>query len=282
MRRLALAGLLMLPIGLGTGMLVSSAHGAGEPLFHDSGTIIFNFVSVGNTSEPQSVTIGNAGEGELVITGIDVSNSKDFSIVGNQCTGMSLSAGQSCSLAVVFHPTVVGTRFGSLVVTSTRSACKNYVAMAGSGTKAQAPAIANAADCIVPGPPVPGKTVVVPGQTTTTEAPAAGFVPEADTLQLVSPPKCVHGRSIQLDLHTSKADQIIEAQIYINGHLDKVVRESSVSIVSTDLPHKPRRRYRVQVIASLATGGTLGLTRYFAVCRREPPPRTPRSGSKSR
>jgi len=268
MRRLALAVLLMLPVGLGVGMLVSSAHGAGEPLFHDSGTVIFNFVSVGSTSEPQSVTIGNAGEGELEITGVDVSNGKDFSIVGDGCTGMSLSAGQSCSLAVVFHPAVVGTRFGSLVITSTRSACKNYVAMAGSGTKTQAPTTANAADCIVSGPPVPGKTVVVPGQTTTTEAPAAGSVLEADILQLVSPPKCVHGRDIRLDLHTSKADQIVEAQIYINGHLDKVVRESSVSIVSSDLPHKPRSRYRVQVIASLATGGTLGLTRYFETCHR--------------
>jgi Abnormal spindle-like microcephaly-assoc'd, ASPM-SPD-2-Hydin len=271
MRHLVLVYLLMLPIGLGLSLPASSAdaQGSGEPLFHDSGTVIFNFVSVGSISEAQSVTISNAGEGKLVITAIEASDTRDFSIVTDGCIGMALSSGQACTLSVVFHPAVVGTRYGSLEITSTRSACKNYVAMAGSGTKTQAPAAANAADCIVSGPPIPGKTVIVPGQTTTTQVPATPQS-EADALQLVSPPKCVYGRHIRLDLHTSKADQIVAADIYINGHLDKVVREQSVSIVSSDLPHRQLRRYRVQVLANIAAGGTLGLTRYFSSCRRTP------------
>lgn len=272
---MAIAGLPILFIGVAglvLGLLVASASGAGsgEPLFHDSGTVIFNFVAVGTTSQPQTVTISNAGEGELEITGVAVSNSKDFSVSTDECTGESLGANQTCTVSVVFHPYEVGTRFGSLEITTTRSACKNYVAMAGSGTKAQAPTTANAADCVVPGPPVPGKTVIVPGQNTTTEVPGGtgSAATESDVLQFVAPPKCVlSGHRIRLDLHTSKADEIVAARVYINGHLDNVARYPNITTVVTRLPHNRLRRYRVQVVAGIATGGTLGLTRYFYVCR---------------
>jgi len=261
-----------LPVGAGLGLLVSSASGAGsgEPVFEDSGPVIFNFVPVGSESEAKSVTIRNSGEGALEITSAEVSVKKDFSIVTDGCSGMSLSSGQSCTVSVVFHPAAVGTLFGSLVVSSSRGVCKNYVALAGSGTKTQAPATAIAASC-----GVPSETVIVPGQTVTAKTPVG--VPntnttpqfEADTLQIVSPPRCVvSGRHLRLYLRTSKAEPILLALVYINGHLDLVARGQNLSVVTVELPHKPRLRYRVQVVANTATSPTLGLTRYFEACHR--------------
>jgi len=271
-RHLILAGLLSLAGGGGLALLVSSASGAGsgEPVFGDSGPVIFNFVPVGGESEAKSETIGNKGEGVLEITSIGVIDKKDFSIAIDGCTGMSLSSGQTCTVSVVFHPVVVGTRVSSLIISSSHYTCKNYVALAGSGTKAQAPATANAASC-----GVPDETITVPGQTVTAKTPVS--VPntnttpqfEADTLQIVSPPRCVvSGRHLRLYLRTSKAEPIIVALVYINGHLDLAGHGQDLSVVSVQLPHKPRPRYRVQVIANTATSPTLGLTRYFEACHR--------------
>ena len=138
--------------------------------------------------------------------------------------------------------------------------------------KPQAPATARAANC-----GVPSETITVPGQTVTAKTPVS--VPntntnttpqsEADTLQIVSPPRCVvSGRHLRLYLRTSKAEPIVLALVYVNGHLDLAARGQNLSVVSVQLPHKPRPRYRVQVLANTATSPTLGLTRYFEACRQ--------------
>lgn len=270
-RHLTLAGLLSIVGGCGLGLLVSSAsgQGPGEPLFGDSGPVIFDFVPVGGESEAKSETISNAGEGVLEITGTGVTDKRDFSIAADGCTGMSLSSGQTCTLSVVFHPAVVGTLFGSLVVSSSHGACKNYVPLAGSGTETQAPATASAASC-----GAPGGTGTAPGQTVTVKAPTStpGMTSqsEADTLQIVSPPRCVvAGRHLRLYLRTSKAEPIVLALVYINGHLDLAARGQNLSVVSVQLPHKSLPRYRVQVVANTATSPTLGLIRYFEACRQQ-------------
>jgi hypothetical protein len=271
-RHLILTGLLFLAGGGGLALLVSSASGqaSGEPLFHDSGPIVFNFVTVGEVSEPESVTISNDGEGNLEITSVVVSASvsKDFSIAADQCTGTSLSAGQSCMVSVIFSPIKVGTLLGSLVISDTRATCKNYVSLAGSGTATSPSTTAKAADCEVPGATitVPGPIVTVPGQTVTVHAPTPPL--ETDALQLVSPPQCVSGRHISMYIRTSRADQIKMARVYINGHLAKTASSpGSPSILVVDLRGKPLHRYRVQVIANIATGPALGFTRYFTACR---------------
>jgi hypothetical protein len=253
-------------------------------VFHDSGPLIFNFVKVGESSAPKTATITNDGSGQLEITGVEVPN-HDFIVQADGCEGASLSSGQSCTVSVVFAPHIAGTRLSSIVFHEVRGACTDYVSLAGSGTDAaaSASAIAHAANCIVStststvGGPTQVITAPGPGQKEDVETPgAAGPASEGDILQFVTPPKCViSGRHIRLDLHTSKADQIVAARVYINGHLDKAIRDPSISIVIVDLPHNHLRRYRVQVIANIAPGGTLGLTRYFSVC---PPP--PKHGSK--
>jgi hypothetical protein len=270
-RHLVLAGLLSLAGGGGLALLVSSASGAGpgEPVVKDSGPVIFDFVPVGGESEAESETIGNGGEGVLEITGTEVTNKRDFSITADRCTGMSLSSGQACTVSMVFHPVVVGTRFASLVISSA-GGCKSYAALAGSGTQAQAPATANAAKC-----GVPTETVTVPGSSVTVKAPGnvPGTTPqsEPDILQIVSPPRCaLSGRHLRLYLHTSKGEPIVAARVFVNGHFDKAVSGKNLSIVVVDLPRVPRPRYRVQVLANVPAGPTLGLTRYFEACPRRP------------
>jgi hypothetical protein len=273
-RHLVLAGLLSLVGGGGLGLLVASAsgQGSGEPLFQDNGPIVFNFVQVGSTSETKSVTISNAGEGELEITSAEVSASKDFSIVADGCIDTSLAAGQSCAVSLVFHPAAAGTRVGSLVIGDSHDTCKNYVNLAGSGTETKASSTVKAAACVVSGSTttLPGKTVTSPGQTAVAVQAPTPPLPEVDTLQLVSPPRCVSGRHISMRLRTSKAESIVLARVYINGHLVETARSHDLSVVVADLPGKPLRRYRVQVVVGIAIGRTLGLTHYFATCSQRP------------
>jgi hypothetical protein len=249
-------------------LAVASANGqgsgSGQPLFHDSGSVVFNFVSVGSTSEAKSVTIGNAGEGSLAIVKVGVSAGKDFSLSSDACTGKALSAGQTCTVSVVFHPSAAGTRLGSLVIEDARGECKNYVALAGSGTETQAPALANVADCAVP-----GQTVTLPGQEAPGKVPAGqSSAPqsEADVLQIVSPPRCIANRRFRMRLRTSKAERIVLARVYVNGHPRKTAHGHSLGVVAVDLHSRSLRRYRLQIVVSTATGHMLGLTRYFTSC----------------
>ena len=67
---------------------------------------------VGAVSAPVTVTMTNAGG--LPLTGIGTAVSGDFSVV-DSCGG-TLAAGATCSFAVTFAPTAVGSRTGSLIV----------------------------------------------------------------------------------------------------------------------------------------------------------------------
>jgi hypothetical protein len=284
MRHVVFAGLLSVVAGGGLAWLVSSASGAGSglPLFHSGGAVIFNFVPQGTTSETKSATISNTGEGTLEITGVELpaSSKSNFSIVTDGCTGTSLSAGQSCTVSVVFHPDAVGTLLGDLVITDARDECGNYVPLVGSGTEAQAENTARVADCIVPGATitvpgktvtVPGKTVTVPGKTVTIKVPTKTPRSEVDALQMISPSRCLSGRDIserhfRLYLRSSKDEDIVLAWIYVNGRLASMAHGRSLVFVGVDLLGKPRHGYSVQVIANTATGRTLGLSHYFVAC----------------
>jgi hypothetical protein len=251
------------------------------PLFHSSGVVIFNFVPVGSTSEAKSATISNAGEGALEITGAEISaaSQKNFSIVSDGCIGISLGAGQSCTVSLAFHPSAADTEVGALVIADARDVCANYIALAGSGTETEAPTTAKSADCIVPGPTItlpgkvitaPAKVVTVPGKTVTIKAPVRppSTTPgsDVDLLQFVSPPRCVSGRHISLHLRTSKAERIVLARAHVNGRLAGGAHGHSVSVVTAGLRGKPVDRYLVRVVASIASGKTLSSTHYFVSC----------------
>jgi unsaturated rhamnogalacturonyl hydrolase len=71
----------------------------------------FGNQAVGTTSAPQTVTVANQGNTLLSITKILVTG--NFSIQATTC-GVSLAAGATCTVTIVFHPLGTGNRSGNL------------------------------------------------------------------------------------------------------------------------------------------------------------------------
>ena len=90
----------------------------------------FGSISVGGTSEAKAVMIRN--EGTLQAAGLDVEISGDgFERMGGTC-GATLAAGTSCMQPVVFKPTSVGPKTGTLIAAVTGSPTVT-VELAGNG-----------------------------------------------------------------------------------------------------------------------------------------------------
>jgi hypothetical protein len=81
--------------------------------------IPFGTISQGRSSD-QTVTISNAGTGDLAIGSIASSNPLQvpFSIVSDGCSNRTLSAGSSCDLTVRFAPAKIGTYTDSFDIPS--------------------------------------------------------------------------------------------------------------------------------------------------------------------
>jgi hypothetical protein len=76
---------------------------------------------IGATSAPQLFTVRNGGGGvtgalSLVITGTAASA---FALTNDNCTGVTLSGGSTCTVSVTFSPTVPGTNSATLIATAT-------------------------------------------------------------------------------------------------------------------------------------------------------------------
>ena len=81
-------------------------------------------------SNSQTVTLSNTGQGVLLINSVTATG--DFSIDSNNCQG-SLAANSSCTLSVVFTPTVVGPRTGTLTFSDWASGSPQTVNLSGTG-----------------------------------------------------------------------------------------------------------------------------------------------------
>jgi len=93
------------------------------------GPTLLNFgsVSVGSTSEPQTITLTNNGDGPMAITGAIAS--AGFSLT-NSC-GNTLAQRASCTLSVTFAPTNAGPVVGTLTVSDNAPRGKQVVALSG-------------------------------------------------------------------------------------------------------------------------------------------------------
>jgi hypothetical protein len=236
------------------------AQGSGEPSFTFSGPIVFGFVPVGSTSAPMSVVVSNTGGGKLDITGVAAEDTDphpndphDFSISSDGCTGASLGTGQSCTVAVVFHPVKEGTRVGALAFTDNRTPCGNYVTLAGSALSA--PATATVADCVPAATTNPSPAVT----------PRSGVKSER-VAHLGSTAKCTSRRVIQVHLNTISGDRVTIAKVYIDQKLANVVHGSNVRVVAVDLRGCPKARYEVQLVLHTTKGHTLETRRAFLTC----------------
>ena len=87
---------------------------------------------VGQSSSAMAVTMTNTGHATLTISHISISG--DFSET-NTC-GASLSAGQNCSISVIFTPTALGSRSGAVTIADNASNSPQMVPLSGTGVSA--------------------------------------------------------------------------------------------------------------------------------------------------
>jgi FG-GAP-like repeat/Abnormal spindle-like microcephaly-assoc'd, ASPM-SPD-2-Hydin len=95
-------------------------------------SVTFAAQSIGTSSAGQVVSLTNSGTLALTISSITVAG--DFA-QSNTC-GTNLAAGASCSITVVFTPTVAGTREGTVSIVDNAPGSPQTVALSGSGQTA--------------------------------------------------------------------------------------------------------------------------------------------------
>lgn len=98
-------------------------------------SLSFAAQTVGSPSAGQTVVLSNTGGAALTFTGI--AGSGDFGVTNN-CGG-GLGAGGSCSLNVIFAPTVIGARSGSIIINSNAVGSPTSLSLTGSGRSPNAP-----------------------------------------------------------------------------------------------------------------------------------------------
>lgn len=76
----------------------------------------FGVLNAGTTSEPQTFTLRNSGNGPLAVGAVTRSglDAERFSIAADSCSNTTVAAGASCAVAVVFAPETSGWRTASL------------------------------------------------------------------------------------------------------------------------------------------------------------------------
>jgi trimeric autotransporter adhesin len=89
----------------------------------------------------QTVSLTNTGSAALVLSSLRVSglNAAEFTLSGTCAAALSVAPGQSCTMAVQFLPTAVGTRTASLQLSSNASAVT--ISLTGLAAPAPAPAV---------------------------------------------------------------------------------------------------------------------------------------------
>src|SRR6266478_4715886 len=107
-----------------------SGSGAFPVVGLSSTQMTFTSQQVNTFSSPQSILLTNTGSVPLTIS--NISTAGDFSQTNN--CGTVVAAGASCTLSVIFGPTVVGTSNGTLSITDNAGNSPQTVSLTGSAT----------------------------------------------------------------------------------------------------------------------------------------------------
>jgi hypothetical protein len=90
-------------------------------------SLLFASQAVGTVSAPQTITLTNSGNGQLSVTGVQVTG--DFSQTNN-CSTVAANGG-SCIVQVTFAPTATGSRTGTLVFTDSAPNSPQTISLSG-------------------------------------------------------------------------------------------------------------------------------------------------------
>jgi hypothetical protein len=105
-------------------------------IYVDPDSVSFGSVTMG-ASATDTVTVTNMGSEDLVMKDLGFlgSNTLDFAIREDNCSGKTLKAQESCSTEIIFSPLSKGTRSAYLSIPSNDSDFENfYVPLSGEGT----------------------------------------------------------------------------------------------------------------------------------------------------
>jgi Putative Ig domain/Abnormal spindle-like microcephaly-assoc'd, ASPM-SPD-2-Hydin len=99
-------------------------------------SLTFAAQAIGTTSASQSITVSNTGNAPLFINSAATrgANPLDFTQVSDGCSGVTLSAGTSCSVSITFSPTASGARSATFILTDNAAGSPQTVPISGSGT----------------------------------------------------------------------------------------------------------------------------------------------------
>jgi hypothetical protein len=97
--------------------------------------------AVGTTSVAQTVTLTNTGTASQFINGVSIlgADQLDFNRTSDQCIGLPVAAGASCTITIVFNPTATGTRTATLTVLDNNFNSTQTVSLTGTGTSVTGP-----------------------------------------------------------------------------------------------------------------------------------------------
>jgi hypothetical protein len=103
--------------------------------------VTYGAQAVGSTSTAQTVTLTNTGTASLFINSVSIlgANQLDFNRTNDQCVGVPVAAGASCTIAIVFNPTATGTRTATLTVLDNNFNSTQTVNLTGTGTSVNGP-----------------------------------------------------------------------------------------------------------------------------------------------
>lgn len=101
-------------------------------------SLAFTTQAVGTTSAPQSITVTNSGGSGLFINSAQTrgTNALDFTQVDDGCSGLTLAAGGSCSVAITFSPTDGGNRSATFILTDNAANSPQTAPITGTGAGA--------------------------------------------------------------------------------------------------------------------------------------------------
>ena len=129
----------------GTAQQTISLGGTGLPVPTGKGTLTpvtgaFGTVNVGSVSQQQMFTLTNSGTAALALSGVTLSDTKNFSLT-NSC-GATLPAGAGCTISVLFQPQSAGVLNASLIVNDDSdglSSAQQVAMLSGTGVALPAP-----------------------------------------------------------------------------------------------------------------------------------------------
>jgi hypothetical protein len=123
--------------GNSAGHSISTMLNTGQPTAEaDPGSLAFGPRRVGTTSAAQTVTFVNKGSAALRVTssGVAGSDSDDFVVTRDGCSGESVLVGRICELRVRFTPSAPGSRSATLQLTDDAPGSPQELTLSGSGT----------------------------------------------------------------------------------------------------------------------------------------------------